>query len=127
MADLNKMLKGVQDLSRQARSGFQDLLVQYEDLYREANQQLLSERNASGTMNGLDDFYRLVNVIRRNRDVVGSLVRGLHNIRPMEHFKFVIEDTEPKPEPKKKKVKKAAPIPEPVPSLESAPEETTGS
>ena len=53
---------------------------------------LTEERTASGGMTGLEDFYRMVQTIRRNRDVVGSTLRGLANLRPLAGFQVIEEE-----------------------------------
>jgi hypothetical protein len=106
------------------------LLTSYESLYREANMTFMSERAASGTLDGLEDFYRLVNIIRRNRDVAGSLVRGLRSLRAMDKFRFV-EEEETTPAAKKESdidtqalERISIPEPEPETEPEPAPEDT---
>ncbi|GAG05718.1 unnamed protein product, partial [marine sediment metagenome] len=100
-------------------------LIKYEELYREGNRQLVSERTASsGSMEGLEQFHRLIQIMRRNRDVAGSLVRGITNLRSMAAFKFIEEEV-PKPVEKPKKAKKKpAPkvLPEPKPEPKPEPE-----
>lgn len=76
-----------------------ELLSKYEALYREAHRAFMVERSASKTMKGLEDFYLVVGTIRRNRDIIGSMVRGLKNLRRMKDFRFVEEDI---PEPVRK-------------------------
>jgi hypothetical protein len=54
-------------------------------------------------MTGLEDFYRMIQTIRRNRDVIGSLVRGVINLRSLKEFKVVEEDDTVEKKPRKKK------------------------
>lgn len=103
MPDLNTLMTNVQKKGLDLQNQLQDLLIQYDELYRESNNRFMSERLSAGTMNGLEDFYHLVQIIRRNRDVVGSLSRGLRNIRAMNKFKFVEQDVPEAPKPKKEK------------------------
>lgn len=90
MPDLNKMLDDVQNQSKDITKFLERLLGTYENLYREGHNLYLRERVSSN--DGMDEFHRLVQIIRRNRDVVGSLLRGLRNIRPISDFRFVEED-----------------------------------
>jgi len=93
MADLNKLLNDAKTRGDRLSSGVRELLGSYEDLYREAHNQFISERiAANGDMSGLNEFNRLVNVIRRNRDVVGAIQRGLKSLRSVDGFSFVEED-----------------------------------
>lgn len=101
--DLNQMVSGIQKGSTDIDQKLKTLFGEYNDLYTEANRQFLSERSASGNMTGLEDFYRMVQIIRRNRDVMGSLVRGVINLRSLKEFKVVEEDDEAVKKPKKKK------------------------
>jgi len=105
MPDLNQIMSNIQKQSKDTEEMIIKLLSQYEDLYREGNRIFASERTASnGSLDGLEDFYRLLQVIKRNRDVVGSIFRGLKNLRPMSEFKFIEEnvpDQKPKKPPKK--------------------------
>ncbi len=70
-------------------------------------------------MEGLEQFHRLIQIIRRNRDVAGSLVRGISNLRSMSDFKFVEEDIPKKPlaKPKRAKKRKAPKAPPPPPEF----------
>jgi len=115
MSDLNKMVDEVQKEGKELDKRLKGLLVKYEDLFNNGNRELIQERAASGTMNGLDDFYRFIQLIRRNRDVVGSLVRGLNNLRPLSGYKVIMEDVpEIKPKKKAKTQTVRVPVPETV-------------
>lgn len=103
MPDLNTLMNNIQKKSSDLHKQLQNLLIDYEELYRESNNRFTRERLESGGIDGLEDFYRLVNIIRRNRDVVGSLSRGLRNIRSMDKFKFVEQDIPEEPIKSKKK------------------------
>jgi hypothetical protein len=112
--DLNKIMDGIQKDSKELESKMEELMVRYDELYREGNRQYLQERAASAVMDGLENFYILVQTIRRNRDVIGSLLRGIKNLRNLSKYKFV-EETVPEPKLKKKKESKTSrPVPEPV-------------
>lgn len=92
MPDLNKMLDDVQKQSKDITRRLERLLGTYEDLYREGNS--IYQRERLGSSDGLDDFHRLVQIVRRNRDVAGSLLRGVRNLRPISDFRFIEEDFE---------------------------------
>jgi len=104
MPDLNNILDDIQKTTSEVDEAVQNLLAKYNDLYREGTRMFNEERTASnGSMDGLEDFYRLVQIIRRNRDVVGSLTRGMKNIRAMAQFKVIEEDIQSKPKKPPKK------------------------
>ena len=105
MADLNMLMADVQNNSTKLKKDLGNLLKRYELLYKEANRQFMAERIASGSMDGLEDFYKLVNTIRRNKDVAGSLLRGINNLRALDRFEFVEEDVEEEPPQKRDKSK----------------------
>lgn len=111
MADLNKIMIDIQRKSSDIENSIKELFTKYEILYREGNKIFHRERIAVGSMEGLESFYRLIQVIRRNRDVIGSLLRGVNNLRSISDFKFVEEEisqkTEKKPVKRKKKSVKA--------------------
>ena len=46
-------------------------------------------------MEGLEAFYLAVQTVRRNRDVIMSLAKGLKSLRPLANFKFVEEEIDP--------------------------------
>ena len=124
MADLNKSMVEIQKESSDLEKRLKSFLIKYEELYRQGNMELMTERTASrGSMEGLEQFHRLVQIMRRNRDVAGSLVRGITNLRSMSSFKFIEEEV-PKPEkPKPKKTKKRqTPKVPPEPKPETEPE-----
>ncbi len=129
MADLNKLMEAIQKEGTDLEKRLKTFLINYEDLHRQGNMQLMTERTAArGSMEGLEEFYRLVQIIRRNRDVAGSLVRGITNLRSMSKYKFVEEDI-PKPPVKKarkKKITPKVPPPEPIPEPEEIAEEVDG-
>lgn len=101
--DLNKEIRHIQKISLDIEKQLKTLLIQYEELCREGNKQFNNERTISGSMNGLEDFYRLIQTLKRNKDLIGSLFRGIKGLRPLTGFKIVEEDFKPKAEPKHKK------------------------
>jgi hypothetical protein len=109
------MLSKIQKSSSEIDQKLKTLFGEYNDFYTEANRQFISERSASGNMTGLEDFYRMTQTIRRNRDVIGSLVRGVVNLRSLKEFKVVEEDIPEKApvKPRKKKGGAAVPVPNP--------------
>lgn len=98
MPDLNNLLENVKSQSLEAKKCIEKLFMSYDALFREGNSKLITERQSSGGMTGLEDFYTLVHIVRRNRDVVGSLVRGLKGIRSLDGFSFIEEDEPNEPE-----------------------------
>lgn len=100
MADLNRQLIGVTQKTSRLKDDLIALLRDYEGLFHEANGLYLAEERTSDNA-GLEDFYMLIQTIRRNRDLIGSVLKGISNIRPTDRFKFVEEDIpEPKLKPK---------------------------
>ena len=91
MQDLNKIVSELQGRSAALSGDLRSLLSVYESLLREGNHILLKERTASNDKD-LDDFIRLMNLVKRNRDVIGSLLRGSQGLRSLSGFKFVEED-----------------------------------
>jgi hypothetical protein len=82
----------------------------------------LSEKISSNN-EGLDDFYSLLQTIKRNRDIVGSVFKGMNGIRSTDRFKFVEEDIPKKKEKEKKQksIKGHIEVPDPqlvVPSVD---------
>lgn len=106
MAEIDKLMDDVQAQTSALSRQIGRLLISYESLFKETNQQFIEERTANNGTKGLEDFYRLVSTIRRNRDVVGSLLRGLRSIKPLTGFR-IIEETIPEPKPKESEFKKA--------------------
>jgi hypothetical protein len=106
---MNKDLTKLHERFFKIKVDLKDLLDDYDGAFREINKIYVDERTFSGTTAGLEDFYRLLQVMRRNRDVIGSLVRGSSGLRPVDKFKFVEEEV---PEEKvAKTVKRKAPPP----------------
>jgi hypothetical protein len=100
--DMNKSMQELQERFSRIQIDLRKLLDDYDGTVREINKQYNTERQASGSMEGLEGFYRLLQVMRRNRDVIGSLVRGSQGLRPVDKFKFVEEDVPDKSEEKNK-------------------------
>ena len=118
MSDLNKTLAKIQSDTQRIKLDIIELVRNYEGIYNEANGIYLSEKVASGS-EGLEDFYKLVSTIRRNRDVVGSLLKGLNNIRPTEQFRFIEEEIADKEiVAKKARKQRQKRVPAPVPAEE---------
>ena len=101
--DLNQIISEIKKTSTDVERKLKDFFGKYDSFYREAQHQFEGERISSGSTKGLEDFYRLVQTVRRNRDVVGSLIRGMDNLRPITEFRWVEEDI---PEVKQAKPKK---------------------
>jgi hypothetical protein len=135
MADLNRQLININQKTARLKEEIMSLLRDYEGLYHESNGLYLSEKLASND-EGLEDFYVLLQTIRRNRDIVGSVYKGLNGIRSTDRFKFVEEEVPKKKiEPKKqqRKSKKYIEVPPPpmveitpVVELQKEPEVTNG-
>ena len=108
MLDLNKRMGSVHDKGKKLEQHTINLLRDYEDLCRESLRSFRNERSvAQGAMDdGLEDFYRVVQILKRNRDMVKSLLRGIKNMRPLDKFKFVEEDFKPKERPIKRRSEK---------------------
>jgi hypothetical protein len=65
------------------------------------------------SLEGLEDFYHLVQILKRNRDVISTTLRSLKNLRPLDKFKFVEEDIAAAPAPKTETKKKTPKTTEP--------------
>ena len=103
MANLNKTLSDLQDRSKRIKEELKSFLMDYEGFFREVNGIYLHEKMASSSNEGLDDFYHLLQTIRRNRDVAGAMLKGFSSLRPVDKFKFIEEDVPEQKPPKKKK------------------------
>lgn len=90
MPDLNDMLENVQGQSKDITQKLETLLGTYENLYREGHRQYVQER--TGSEEGLGEFSHLVRIVRRNRDVIGSVLRGMKNLRSISEFRFIEEE-----------------------------------
>jgi len=120
MADFNRRLAELQDKSKKMQEDLLSLLKEYDGLYREANTVYLNQRMAGD--DGLEDFHILLNLVRRNRDIFGSLNQGARNIKSTGQFKFIEEDDTPKSKKespaqirqKRKKQTASAPVPNTV-------------
>jgi len=87
------MMLDVQCRGSDIKTSLRNLLEAYENLYREGTHLLNQERLAAkGQMTGLEEFYRMVQTFRRNKDVAGSLLRGFESMRPIDEFKIIEED-----------------------------------
>ena len=107
MADLNNQLISISKKGEDVQTRLKELLVGYDNLLREGNRMLLEERMASdGSWEGLDDFVRLMHLLKRNRDIRGSMCRGIASVRSMSGFKFIEEDIADRVDKKKKKPKR---------------------
>ena len=91
MADFNQQLIALQYKSAKMQTDLITLFKDYEGLFHEANGVFISQKMASGN-DGLEEFHKFLLIIRRNRDLVGSLIQGSKGLRPMSHFKFIEEE-----------------------------------
>jgi len=112
MADLNELKQKVLAESRDVSDRMKALYADYEQMYQESFKELASARNDSdGSMEGLEAFYMAVQTVRRNRDVIVSLMKGLRSLRSLDNFQFIIEeDVEEIPREKTKAKKAEAPL-----------------
>jgi len=94
MPELNNMLKNIQAQSTTTEKSLRKLVVDYEALYTEASRIYRQERLASKNMEGLEEFYHLNLILRRNKNVVGSTLRAIKNLRSLKNFEFVEEPEE---------------------------------
>ena len=91
MADFNQQLIALQHKSARMQTDLVALLKDYEGLFHEANGVFISQKMASGT-DGLEEFHKFLLIIRRNRDLIGSLIQGSKGLRPTGHFRFIEEE-----------------------------------
>lgn len=91
MADLNKIKINIQNESKKVEDSLRKFYSNYEILYREVNRQYLSERTAS-PREDYRDFFRLLQTIKRNKDLTASLLRGFSSLRPLSGFSFIEEN-----------------------------------
>lgn len=103
MADLNRNMMELQKKFSRIGVDLKDLLVEYDGMFREINNLYLSERLASGNSTGLEDFFRLLQTVKRNRDVIASVLRGCSGYRPVDKFKIVEEDVPTEKRPVRRK------------------------
>lgn len=101
MADLNRLLIDVHSESQKIKDDLLNLLRHYDGLHTQANSAYIKERTAAGSTEGLEEFYKLVQTIRRNKEVIGAILRGISNIKSIEKFKFIEEDMPKKTPPAK--------------------------
>ena len=109
MPDLNKQIAEIGKDSREIEFKLSEFFKKYDNLYREGNSQFNTEKTASaGSMDGLEEFRRLILIIRRNKDIVASLMRGVSNFRPLSNFRFIEEEVRiPVQKKRTKKIKSA--------------------
>ena len=91
-SDLNKKMREALKMGSSVKGGLKNLLYIYEYLLKEGNHILLRERMASTSPGELEDFVRLMHLIKRNRDILGALNKGITNIRDLSEFSFVESD-----------------------------------
>lgn len=90
--DINKDLSNIQQVSKKVEAQVIDLFRNYEELFKRMDRSFREEKQASTSLSGLEDFYRLVQTVRRNKDIVGSLVRGIRGLRSLSEFRVVEEE-----------------------------------
>jgi hypothetical protein len=92
--DLNKMLSDIRGKTSKVQKEVRKLLSEYENLHREARRIFLQEQVRVGGTDGLEEFRYLNQLLKRNRDIVMSMVKASNNIRATEQFSFLEEDEE---------------------------------
>jgi hypothetical protein len=112
MPDLNNILNDVKLETNKMNSLSKNLLIKYDNLYNIGCQIFNEERGKSnGNMDGLEDFYSLIQTIRRNRGIIGSITLGIRNLKNMDKFKIMEEDVEETvKKPKKKSMEIKLPV-----------------
>ena len=95
MANLNSLKQKVLKESSEISDRLKALYSDYELLYTESHRELVSSREAAlGSMEGLEVFYVAVQTVKRNRDLIISLMKGLRSLRPLDNFQFIEENEE---------------------------------
>ena len=112
MSDINKKMNGIQENSSDIERNIKKLLLSYDNLFRETNRLYIQERSASQNPDELEDFYRLLMTLKRNRDVVASTLRAIGNLRSLKTFEIVEEEEKPIPKPIKRRKKPIQTAPE---------------
>jgi hypothetical protein len=117
MADLNVLKTQIISESVELNNLMKSLYKNYEGLYKESLLELSAARTAAGgSTAGLEEFYSLVQMVKSNRNIISTLMRGLKSIRPMDKFTFIEEDFVA-PEKPKAKVKGSVVVPQMVDEL----------
>lgn len=110
MPDLNKTMVAVQKESKELEQRLKRLYSKYENLHKDGHRNLTHEKNVSGSMEGLESFQHLVLILRRNRDIIRAMLRGVKSLRPIADFRFIEEDVESISQSQKKSLKKHSKI-----------------
>ena len=112
MSDVNKKLQNIHNRFSSLKKELMALTVDYDAVYKEVNRDYIEEKNASGNTKELSDFFYMVQTLRRNKDVLASLLRGSTGMRSTEHFRYIeTKSTSVKQEKRKRTSQKSLEVP----------------
>jgi hypothetical protein len=87
MADLNNIKKQITDLTNKAQSDLSNLLDAYGSMQEDVETRFRTEqREQGGRMDGLEDFYSLNLLVKRNLQTVSNTVGMLKRLRDISGF-----------------------------------------
>ena len=98
MPDPNKMRDKIDNLSKKIKQDVGALAAQYGNLSGEVNKRFRDElREQKGKMDGLEDFYQLSILVKRNAQVVNHVLGMLSKVTDISSFD-ISEEVEKKDE-----------------------------
>ncbi len=96
MPDPNKMRDGIDTLSKKIKRDMGALAAQYGGLANEVNRRFRDElREQNGKMDGLEDFYQLTMLVKRNAQVANHVLGMMSKMTDISSYD-ISEDTEKK-------------------------------
>lgn len=98
MPDPNKMRDGINSLSKKIKRDVGALAAQYGDFANEVNRRFREElREQKGKMDGLEDFYQLTMLVKRNAQVANHVLGMMSKMTDVSSYD-ISEETDKKDE-----------------------------
>lgn len=94
MPDPNKMRDSISSTTKKIKKDMGALAAQYQDLSKEIHRRFRDElREQNGSMDGLEDFYQLSMLVKRNAQVANHMLGMLSKLTDISGYN-ITEETE---------------------------------
>jgi len=95
MSDINKMVSDVATLKKKIEKDLSSFMSMYAKMVGELDSRLKDELRESGSGDGLEDFYALTNIAKRNLMYARNVAAGFNKIKNIDKFEITeIEERE---------------------------------
>ena len=92
MVNVNKTMKGISAVKGKIMKDLKIMIGMYEEVSSDVQKRFNNEFKASGSMNGLEDFYLLNQILKKNTISTKNSLTLLSKMRDISNFNVIEEE-----------------------------------